>query len=379
MTRRRPQARRNPLMAKPPVVGTHRGGSEWVKKIQRTFSWFLREHPNAMDVYWGVSVTCESFAAMGYALNYRKIGDNDWGVPDVTNPAVLLALKELPPDKLTNLDVDLLGTAMVLLSLGTSLQEDVLTEFGRSAPEEWDDVTEYIYEHEGFREMSHDHGRTVHYDAGHALEEYSLGGVSGDFSVRAEPDDLLCASLALVEWSFATEIRMTGLPATQDLETKRVAIELAAKLIPQRRYLGNISEEHLGGFIVVPGFGGALHGDELDDTVEMSDFVDTDRCQSLDPRVVFTSFDDLAYASRQLLDVALDLGCVFDARGQPITRDRDTMAWKWWHGTNFERAASAFPAAFPAARKEDLIFAGSYRCAPEWGDENEDEDAALHT
>ena len=387
-------ARNNPLLARPPVVGKHRGGEGWVNDITREFGSLLREvaHESKGDMYWGVHLSCEPFAALAYALNYRQLGYNEWGYEDVEVPAVLLGIDKLPASKLTNLDLDVLGTAKDLLRVAGEFSDAIGEEFPETGParghEDWSEIEEWAAEHEGFRDIAADHGRSEYWDVDMALEDMSLGFVAGDFANRPNHDAFFSAAMSLVRWESETGDHLDSDHA------KEVAVEMAGKLVPQRRYLGDIGWDYLRGFIIVPGFGGVRDDDRkdsrqhlmhilergefdpLEGTVELSDFRDPEHCSPLDPRDVFQSFEEVSHASGDLLELAFKLGCVYDRTGERV---EDEKLWKvlkkrfqWWHGTNLDRAVSAFPGAFPRSKHDQFVFDGSYRCNPDFDDDDDD-------
>jgi len=368
------KTRGNPLLAQPPVVGKHRGGSRWTEDVEREFGYMMRDFPPEAqrDIYWGVHVSCEPFTAMAYALNYRLLTENDWGLDDVGVPAVLLAFGKLPKKKLTNFDLDVLGTAKDLLAVAAEFSDAIGEDFDLSGEPDWGEVKEWAAEHEGFREIAGDYGRSNYEDVDWALEESSLGGIAGDFANRPDATAFFDAAMSMAFWEHETGDTLDS------EEARKVAVDMAGRLVPQRRYLGDIDYEYLVGFVIVPGFGGVSideHSDWTENVVSLHEFTNQESCKPLDPREIFRSFDSVWEASNDLLDVAFKLGCIYTVTGERVEESSEweklRPQFQWWHGTNLDRAMSAFPKAFPRTKHFEFVFDGSFRCAPEFEDEDD--------
>jgi len=391
MSKRRSK-RPNPLLAVAPVVRKHTMGSAAGESVESTFRYQLRKlSPPYNDIYTGVSVTREPFVALAYALSWRKKDLNDWGLEDIEDPGVLLAFGELPDRKLSLLDADLMVTAQDLLRESDAFAKAFQTEWIEDGGGDFDSyadgvlgdlLEEWAGDHAGLDEVSRDASRSEHYehdDPERLLEDMTVSGIAGDYGNRPDPGEMRGAIVDLAIW----RLEVGDVPKHVAAQK---ALEMAGDIVPQRRYLGDIL--NLAGFVIVPGFAdGGYEADWQSESLEMSDFRESG-CQPLNPTVVFHSFSSLEAAGTDLLDVAFELGCVYDSNGRVVTSkarfERLLASWEWWHGTNLSNASSAFPEQMgtrnPASGLRNyetyaaLVWKGSYRCDLDDEDEDEDED-----
>lgn len=297
-------ARRNPLAARPPSPRhgrEHRLGVLVAESVQRQFA---HVDDNVHDLYYGVHVTKHPIVATAYALDRRKLNYNDFALIDVVDPPVLIGLRVDESEE--HIDADGYVKAQDILRVARDLIQS-----GHDPDEVEGDVDLY--------DEWHDYSRSGYF-ADDVLD-YGPGYVGGSIGNYPDAGDfaraVACAMRAIEE------------QVSED-DLLRLALRLAASIVPQSRVMRDLDEDDVVAVIVLAPY--ALGGEE-----------DGEEDAKGEPFTCLGRFARLETVEEYDQAILADAEVLY---GDPRAADR-------WHGTSLSAAAEALPGILTHALVEE--------------------------
>jgi len=256
------------------------------------------------DLHKGVFVSPKPLVAYSYASSRQVVGDNEYGVPDVLDPPVLIGLN-IPEDELL-IDTDGVTTAMNLLKFTRELV---------ASGESWEDLEDLEW---GEVDVS-DYSRMSYYD----MSEFGPAFVGGDVGNRPSSADFLEAIQELVGYLQAEQVDTQTEIQEYPEEALNKALELAKGIIPQFRILREVDEDAVEEIIVLPPI--------MEPSGKTAEY----------PTTAVTDYYE--FLEEEGVDQLNDL--LTEEIGKRI-HGLGTSDQLYWHGTSLSIARMAFPSLF---------------------------------
>lgn len=283
----------NPLSPTPPMPKgkLHRTGEPHALKLRELFGHL---DSGFDDIHRGVFIADKPIVSYAYAIARRGVGENDYGLPDVVDPPVLIGLKIDPSEEF--IDTDAMTTAHDILKAAQTLRLENMDE---------------DLEPEDLEDFLRDYSRSEFFD----MSETSLGALGGEVGNRPDSSEFYLKVQEMIKLLRAEDIlpaeELTELPD----EILEEALKSAAKIIPQSRLLREVTSKEVVQIFVVPPFS---TGDE-------AEFPEREL-----PFDQLTS-DEVDVANSWLMSQSTEI------------YQRSKTKANRWHGTSLSIARKAFP------------------------------------
>lgn len=296
--------RHNPLSPTPPPPKgkRHRTGDQHALKLRELFGHL---DSGFDDIYRGVFVADIPLVAYAYAIARREVGENDFGLPDVVDPPVLIGLSIDPSEE--HIDTDAMTAASNILSVAQLIR---LKE----------------YDEEESEEELRDYSRPEFFD----FSEFGLGYAGGSVGNLPSASDLRLEVDKMIKLLEEADIDPGEEPTEFPDDLLRAALQAGARIIPQARLLREVTAKEVAQILVVPPISNPEEADEFETTEIPFDLLEENEIYRADAWLVSQSV--------------------------PIYQRGKANRW---HGTSLSIARKAFPEIVDGPTYHEGIRAGS--------------------